>query len=81
MTTSRLRPESQSPLTLTLLNGDSSWLIEIDGTRLLLDPWLEGAAIIGHPSIHLARFKEDASPWRTWGRCMPWSSPTPFLTT
>jgi hypothetical protein len=43
-----------------LLNGDSSWLIEIDGTRLLLDPWLEGAAIIGHPSIHVARFKEAA---------------------
>jgi L-ascorbate metabolism protein UlaG (beta-lactamase superfamily) len=55
MTTSRPRPEPNSPLTLTLLNGDSSWLIEIDGTRLLLDPWLEGDAVLVHPALHVAR--------------------------
>jgi hypothetical protein len=55
MTTSQPRPESNPALGLTLLNGDSSWLIEIDGTRLLLDPWLEGDAVILHPAIHVAR--------------------------
>jgi hypothetical protein len=41
-------------LGLTRLNGDSSWLIEIDGTRLLLDPWLLGPATVGHPAVHRA---------------------------
>jgi hypothetical protein len=55
MTTSQPRPESSPALGLTLLNGDSSWLIEIDGTRLLLDPWLEGEAVLLHRSFHVAR--------------------------
>ncbi len=47
------------PLALTLLNGDSSWLIELDGTRLLLDPWLTGKAVVVVPAIHQA---ERATP-------------------
>ena len=34
-------------LSLTRLNSDSSWLIELDGTRLLLDPWLDTDAVVG----------------------------------
>jgi L-ascorbate metabolism protein UlaG (beta-lactamase superfamily) len=45
---------AKTPLALTLLNGDSSWLVELDGTRLLLDPWLEGTAIVVFPAIHEA---------------------------
>jgi len=41
-------------LSLTRVNADSSWVIELDGTRLLLDPWLEGFATIVHPVIHQA---------------------------
>lgn len=41
-------------LSLTRLNGDTSWVIEIDGTRLLLDPWLLGPATVGHPAVHRA---------------------------
>lgn len=41
-------------LKITLLNGDSSWLIELDGTRLLLDPWLVGDAVVVHPAMHVA---------------------------
>lgn len=41
-------------LSLTRLNPDSSWLIELDGTRILLDPWLQGRAVIGLPVIHQA---------------------------
>jgi L-ascorbate metabolism protein UlaG (beta-lactamase superfamily) len=44
----------------TLLNGDSSWLIEIDGTRILLDPWLEGQAVLVHPALHVARLGAEA---------------------
>jgi len=55
MTTTQPRLEPETPLSLTLLNGDSSWLIEIDGTRLLLDPWLEGEAVLLHPAFHVAR--------------------------
>lgn len=55
MTMSRPLPSSTSPLGLTLLNGDSSWLIELDGTRVLLDPWLEGEAVLLHPAFHVAR--------------------------
>jgi len=55
MTASRARSESKAALSLTLLNGDSSWLIEIDGTRLLLDPWLEGEAVLLFPAFHVAR--------------------------
>lgn len=47
-------------LALTLLNGDSSWLIEVDGTRLLLDPWLEGRANVFHPLIHTLRLATPA---------------------
>ncbi len=47
-------------LTLTLLNGDSSWKIEVDGTRLLLDPWLEGPAIVGVKALHVARLGTPA---------------------
>ena len=47
-------------LALTLLNGDSSWLIEVDGTRLLLDPWLEGDAIVFARPIHVAHLGRPA---------------------
>jgi L-ascorbate metabolism protein UlaG (beta-lactamase superfamily) len=30
-------------LALTSLNGDSAWLVESEGQRILLDPWLSGA--------------------------------------
>lgn len=41
-------------LRLTRLNDDSSWLVELDGTRILVDPWLEGPAIVALPAIHQA---------------------------
>ena len=47
---------------LTRLNADTSWVIEIDGTRLLLDPWLEGAAVVGLPWIHSARLAQPPVP-------------------
>ncbi|HEX2439755.1 MAG TPA: MBL fold metallo-hydrolase [Methylomirabilota bacterium] len=46
--------DSTTALSLTLLNGDTSWLIELDGLRLLLDPWLLGPATVGHPAVHRA---------------------------
>jgi len=48
-------------MALTRLNDDSSWIIEIDGTRLLLDPWLDGPAIVGLPWIHTARLAQPAT--------------------
>jgi len=54
MTEARTAGGPQPALSLTRVNADSSWLIEIDGTRLLLDPWIEGHAIIVHPVIHQA---------------------------
>lgn len=48
---------------LTLLNGDSSWLIEIDGTRILLDPWLEGVATLVHPKLHVAQLGSTVVPF------------------
>jgi L-ascorbate metabolism protein UlaG (beta-lactamase superfamily) len=27
---------------LTRLNGDSSWLLKLDGLNILIDPWLMG---------------------------------------
>ncbi|MCB9681232.1 MAG: MBL fold metallo-hydrolase [Alphaproteobacteria bacterium] len=36
------------------LNEDSSWVMTVDGTRLLVDPWLDGPAVIGVPSLHIA---------------------------
>ncbi|MGD8376322.1 MAG: MBL fold metallo-hydrolase, partial [Acidobacteriota bacterium] len=53
---------SRASLALTSLNGDSSWLVEIDGTRLLLDPWLEGDATVVHPVLHRARLGGTAVP-------------------
>jgi hypothetical protein len=55
MSLSQPHPGSDTVLGLTILNGDSSWLIEIDGTRLLLDPWLEGEAVLLHRALHVAR--------------------------
>jgi hypothetical protein len=52
------------PLQLTLLNGDSSWLIELDGTRILLDPWLDGPATIVHPVVHVAQLGASVVPLR-----------------
>jgi glyoxylase-like metal-dependent hydrolase (beta-lactamase superfamily II) len=52
------------PLQLTLLNGDSSWLIELDGTRILLDPWLDGEAILLHPAFHVAQLGPSVVPLR-----------------
>jgi hypothetical protein len=49
-----------SDLALTLLNGDSSWLIELDGTRILLDPWLEGQATLLFPAFHQADVSPEA---------------------
>lgn len=51
-----------APLVLTRINNDSSWLLELDGTRLLLDPWLGGPAIVGLPAIHQADLGEPAVP-------------------
>ncbi len=47
---------------LTRLNADTSWILEVDGTRLLLDPWLEGPAIVGLPWIHTADLAQAAVP-------------------
>lgn len=47
---------------LTRLNADSAWLFEIDGTRLLVDPWLDGPAIVGLPAIHRATLGGPAVP-------------------
>jgi hypothetical protein len=52
------------PLQLTLLNGDSSWLIELDGTRILLDPWLDGKATLVHPAFHVAQLGPSVVPLR-----------------
>ena len=60
MTMSLPQPTATTPLSLTLLNGDSSWLIELDGTRLLLDPWLLGDAVVFHPAVHVAYGSADA---------------------
>lgn len=49
-------------LTVTRLNHDSSWLVTLDGTRLLVDPWLEGPAIVGLPAIHRAELGAAAVP-------------------
>jgi L-ascorbate metabolism protein UlaG (beta-lactamase superfamily) len=46
-------------LVVRRLNDDSSWHITLDGTRLLLDPWLRGDAVVALPAIHRA---ELASP-------------------
>jgi beta-lactamase family protein len=51
---SPISADSTTALSLTLLNGDTSWLIELDGLRLLLDPWLLGPATVGHPAVHRA---------------------------
>ena len=37
-------------------------MVEIDGTRILLDPWLLGPAIVGHPVVHRARLVAPAVP-------------------
>jgi len=42
-------------ISLTPLNGDSSWIVEMDGTKILLDPWLEGPAVVGIKPLHVAR--------------------------
>ena len=60
MTMTAPRPEPETPLRLTLLNGDSSWLIELDGTRLLLDPWLEGDAVLLFPAFHVTHASAHA---------------------
>jgi hypothetical protein len=56
----RASADSTTALSLTLLNGDSSWLIELDGTRLLLDPWLLGPATVGHRAVHRAHLGTPA---------------------
>jgi len=68
MTMSLPQPTAATPLSLTLLNGDSSWLIELDGTRLLLDPWLLGDAILLHPTFHVAHGSADAVRMEDLGR-------------
>mmetsp|Transcript_33594 Transcript_33594/g.68684 ORF Transcript_33594/g.68684 Transcript_33594/m.68684 type:complete len:293 (-) Transcript_33594:286-1164(-) len=49
MDTNVALPESvcpvDSPFQLTRLNGDTSWLLEASGTRIVLDPWLKGIEI------------------------------------
>jgi hypothetical protein len=55
-------------LALTLLNGDSSWLIELDGTRLLLDPWLSGKATLLYPAFHQADLGGEAVSLAELGR-------------
>lgn len=54
--------DSPATLALTRVNHDSSWLIELDGTRILLDPWLMGPAIVGLPFIHQADLAEPGLP-------------------
>jgi beta-lactamase family protein len=68
MTMSMPRPDAETGLRLTLLNGDSSWLIELDGTRLLLDPWLLGDAVLLHPAFHVAHGSADAVRMEDLGR-------------
>lgn len=62
MTDSSEAAAGSPSLGITRLNGDSTWLIEIDGTRLLLDPWLEGPARLVHPLLHVARLGAPAVP-------------------
>ncbi len=52
-------------LKLTRLNHDSSWLVELDGTRLLLDPWTDGAAVVGFAAIHTAKLGRPTLPAST----------------
>lgn len=47
------------------MNHDSAWLMEIDGTRLLVDPWLEGPAVIGMPWIHTMSLTQPPIPVRS----------------
>ncbi|MFN7972023.1 MAG: MBL fold metallo-hydrolase [Acidobacteriota bacterium] len=49
-TQSNASPRAQ--LAITSLNADSAWILEVDGARLLLDPWLGGAAVVLVPPIH-----------------------------
>lgn len=48
--------------TLTRLNGDSSWLLEIGGLRLILDPWLVGPEVDGAAFINRQWLSAPALP-------------------
>lgn len=47
---------------LTRLNGDSAWYLELDGTRLLIDPWLEGPAVLAWSPVHRAVLGTPSTP-------------------
>ena len=65
-----LRREARDPVTadpqsvaLTRINDDSSWLVELDGTRILLDPWFGGdAVLIGLRAVSWARLERPVLP-------------------
>ena len=47
---------------LTRLNHDSSWLVELHGTRILLDPWLLGPSVVAVPFVHRAVLGQPTVP-------------------
>lgn len=49
-------------LRLTRINDDSAWIIELDGTTLLLDPWLGGDAVLGVRWMSWARLNQPTLP-------------------
>ncbi len=53
---------NQSPIKVNRLNADSSWIFNLDGIRLLVDPWLEGKSIVGHSLFYSATHSEPVLP-------------------
>lgn len=45
---------ASSAIQLTRVNDDTCWLLTVDGTAILLDPWLGGPALVFHRRIHEA---------------------------
>ena len=55
-------PPPGQGLALRRINDDSAWIVEIDGTRIVLDPWLGGRAVVGVAALSWARLDRPVLP-------------------